>query len=611
MKIVIFATLFFLNGNILISQAYWQQRVSYEISIDFDDKKHQYTGTEELTYFNNSPDTLKKLYYHLYLNAFQPNSMMDIRSQNLPDPDARVEDRIGQLSKNEIGFLKVNSLSQNQIPVNFETSETILEVTLAEPILPRSSSILLMDFTAQLPLQIRRTGRNSLEGIDYSVAQWYPKVAEYDVDGWHTSPYIAREFYAPWGDFDVKISIDSDYILAGTGILQNRNEIGYGYEDSEIEIKNRPDRITWHFRAKNVHDFVWAADKEYTQTTAQVPNGPLLRFFYVPSEETKHWETLPDFTVQAFEFVEENFGKYGWEEYSVIQGGDGGMEYPMATLIANKKLSGVRSYESLVGVVCHELVHSWYQGMLATNESLFAWMDEGFTDYAEEVTKQHIFDTYQKDPFQSIYETYSSWVKTGLEEPASTHADHFSSNMAYRRASYTKGALALHQLGYVIGDSIRDLGLLRYYDLWSFKHPDMNKFIRVMEDVSDLELSWYFEYWINTSKYIDYEVSSVAKKGVKTQVTLTRIGEMPMPIDLEITLKDGSKSMYYIPLSMMLGEKKPETNQTTLVGKQWPWTHPSYELLLDTPIKDIEEIRIDPSNRLMDINRENNSSYFN
>ncbi|MFT7030894.1 MAG: hypothetical protein ACJA2C_002295 [Marinoscillum sp.] len=601
------ALLILINFNKSLAQAYWQQKVDYKIIVDFDDKKHQYKGIELLTYTNNSPDTLKNVFYHFYLNAFQPNSMMDMRSRILEDSDSRVENRISELGEDEIGYLKVINLSQDGKLLNHKVSETILEVKLASPIAPGASTQFEMNFKGQVPLQIRRTGRNSLEGIDYSMAQWYPKMAEYDKNGWHTSPYVAREFHAPWGDFDVKITIDRDYVLAGTGILQNPNEMGFGYEEEGITVPKKDKRVTWHFKAKNVHDFVWAADKEYTQTTAKVPNGPLVRFFYVPNEETELWKILPEYTVKAFEYIEKTFGPYGWEEYSLIQGGDGGMEYPMATLIANKKLSGVRSFESLINVMAHEVMHSWYQGMLATNESLYAWMDEGFTNYAQDRTVNYILESKDNNPQESAYRRYRSWVSQGKEEPSVVHADHFTSNAAYSRASYTKGTLVLTQLGYIIGEDIRDQALLSYYNKWSFKHPDMYDFINVVEGQSGLELSWFFEYWIQTTKTIDYAIESVKSDQKSTKVKLQKIGLMPMPLDIHITKNDGSQLIYYIPLGMMRGEKVQENETNRIIGKDWAWTHPTYEFSLDIPYSEIKTIHIDPSERMADIDLSNNT----
>lgn len=605
-KIAIISSLLLFYSNTSIGHDYWQQRVAYKMEIDFDVKKHQFTGDQTLTYYNNSSDTLYNVYYHLYFNAFQPNSMMDVRSRTIADPDGRVGDRIAGLGPDEIGYLKVNKLSQDGTPLSYEVSETVLEVKLSEPILPGASATFQMQFDGQVPVQIRRSGRFNLGGVDYSMAQWFPKMAEFDEMGWHTTPYVGREFYAPWGDYDVKITIDKDYVVAATGILQNKNDIGFGYEDEGVKVKHKGKTITYHFKAENVHDFVWAADPEYTQLKAQVPNGPLLRFFYIPSEETKLWEQLPEYTVKAMEYAQEHFGKYGWDQYSVIQGGDGGMEYPMATLIANKRGTGVRSLKSLIGVTIHEMMHSWYQGMLATNESFYPWMDEGYTSFAESYISNAILEENKENPIAGSYRGYIRWSQSGQEEPISTHADHFNTNRAYSVGSYTKGAVSLEQLSYIIGTEARDQGLLRYHAEWAFKHPDLNDFIRVMEKQSGIELDWYYEYWVNTTKTIDYGIQSVVAEGQKTTISLERIGLMPMPIDLYVTKTDGSQTIYYLPLTIMRGEKPNETALDRVTLPDWPWTHPNRSLTIDVPLSEIAKIEIDPKQRMADINKENN-----
>lgn len=605
-KITSFLSFIFLFSNISTAQGYWQQRVSYQMSIDFDVKSHKFTGVQTLTYYNNSPDTLTYIYYHLYFNAFQPNSMMDVRSRTIPDPDPRVGSRIAALAPDEIGYLRVLSLEQSGMALSSEVSETILEVKLLTPILPGQSEVFTMAFEGQVPLQIRRTGRNSFEGIDYSIAQWFPKVAGYDEMGWHTHPYVAREFFAPWGDYDVKITIDKDYILAGTGILQNPNEIGYGYEGEGVNVKRKGKKLTWHFLARNVHDFVWAADTDYVQVKAQVPNGPLLRFFYVPGEDSEAWKELPGYTVKTFEYLQERFGKYGWDEYAVIQGGDGGMEYPMATLIAHKRTSGVRSLKSLIGVMMHEVAHSWYQGMLATNESYLAWMDEGFATFADTYAENHVMGYNNPRPMEANYKKYVRWTQTGLEEPISKHSDHFSTNSAYSVGSYTKGAISLEQLGYVIGAANRDAGLLRYHQEWAFKHPGLNDFIRIMEKQSGIELHWYYEYWINTTETIDYGIDKAVPAQDGTSIHLEKIGPMPMPLDVLITKKDGIAIQYYIPLGMMRGEKPNESSLERIIGTDWAWTHPTYQFQLDIPLSTIEKIEIDPSGRMADVDKSNN-----
>ena len=584
------------------NNCYWQQRVSYKMNIDFDVNKHQFVGNQQLTYYNNSDDTLKKVFFHLYFNAFQPESMMDKRSRTINDPDRRVESRISKLNKKEIGYHHIKDLSQEGRTINFKVEGTVLEADLNVPILPNTSTIFDMLFESQVPVQIRRSGRNNAEGISYSMSQWYPKMAEYDKRGWHAHPYVGREFYAPWGDFEINISIKNSYIVAATGTLQNSNEIGYGYETETIEKKKKKGKkINWHFKAENVHDFVWTADPDYVHNQTQVPNGPILHFFYQENDQTKAWEQLPEYTVKAFEFIEKNYGKYPYDHYSIIQGGDGGMEYPMATLI-----TGHRNLKSLVSVTVHEVLHTWYQGLLATNESYFAWMDEGFTTYASSETMAHLFKSSENNQRQN-YEAYFSLAQSEKEEPLSTHADHFLTNRAYGLGSYYKGAVALAQMNYLVGKETAKRALEKYYYEWRFKHPDANDFIRVFEKESGLELDWYLDYWINTTHTIDYAIEQVEEKKDKTVVTLQKIGQMPMPIDLTVTTKNGVKTWYYIPLGIMRGEKINDTEIKRVTLKDWYWTHPTYVFEIDTPLDQIETLQIDESGYLADVNNQNNS----
>ena len=223
----------------------WQQRVKYTMNIDMNVQTNQFAGKQTLEYSNNSPDTLKRVFYHLYFNAFQPNSMMDTRSRmlgqtffgNRQDWDPRVKDRILNLKPEEMGYQKILSLKMNGRPQKFVMQETILEVKLDRPILPKTKVVFEMEFESQVPLQVRRSGRdNPGTRVRYSMSQWYPKMCEYDYEGWHPTPYVAREFYGVWGDFEVKIKIDKKYILGGTGYLQNPDQIGYGYEKAGTKV---------------------------------------------------------------------------------------------------------------------------------------------------------------------------------------------------------------------------------------------------------------------------------------------------------------------------------------------------------------------------------------
>jgi hypothetical protein len=601
MRPVHFIILLLISMSALGQDYRWQQRVEYTMNVELNTETHILKGDQKLVYFNNSPDTLRKVYYHLFFNAFQPGSMMDVRSRNLPDPDRRVMDRISKLSNNEIGYQHIQSLKQDGKPLTYRVEGTILEVTLTKPLLPKTKTTFDMTFEAQVPLQIRRSGRNNREGIDYSMTQWYPKLAEYDFQGWHAYQYVAREFHGVWGDFDVKITIDPKFVIGGTGKLQNPEAIGHGYEKPETTVKRPAGNLMWHFLAKDVIDFAWTADTDYTHDRKQVPNGPELHFFYQKNDKTKEtWPKMEDIAVKVFQHLNENFGKYPFDTYSIIQGGDGGMEYPMCTLIL-----GEGSQAGLNGVMSHEVAHSWYQMVLASNEALYAWMDEGFTDFASEEALNTIFN--EAIDHEGNYNSYFNLVSSGLQEPASMHSDHFNTNRAYGTAAYSMGAVFLHQLKYLIGTENFYKGMKRYYTTWKMRHPEPNDFLRIMEKTSGLQLHWYYRYWIQTTRRIDYGIGSLIKKDGSVLVELQRIGDFPMPIDLLVTYKDGSKEFYYVPMNELLGSKPVEDKSIKRIDAEtWPWVNPTYVLSLGKETVEIESIEIDPSKRMADINRKNN-----
>ena len=577
------------------NNGYWQQHVDYTMDIDMDVKTYQYKGIQKLVYTNNSPDVLDKVFYHLYFNAFQPNSQMDVRSRNIQDPDRRVGDRISKLSPSEIGYIKVNSLQQNGTAVKHETVGTILEVTLNEPIQPGQSVTFDMIFDAQVPKQIRRSGRNSAEGVALSMTQWYPKMAEYDFEGWHTPPYLGREFHGVWGNFDVTLHIDKNYVVGGTGYVQNPQEVGHGYEDKKQPL-NLPsgDKLTWKFTAPDVHDFTWGADPEFIHDTYKMKNGIDLHFLYKKTLDAKYlenWKKLQPKTAELMEYFSKHIGQYPYKQYSVIQGGDGGMEYAMCTLI-----TGQRKWGSLFGVTAHELAHTWFQFLLATNESKHPWMDEGFTTYISNKAENEILGEGKENPHAGSYRGYNYVVGNNIEEPLTTHADRYHTNTAYGVASYSKGNIFLSQLEYIIGEENVAKTLKKYFEDFAFKHPTPNDIKRTAEKVSGIQLDWYLNEWTQTTHTIDYGIKSVNGK----EITLERIGQMPMPIDVEVTYTDGSKESFNIPLRMMRGEKP--TNATIITD--WTFAHPTYTF---TAKKEVKSVEIDPSKLMADVNQANNS----
>lgn len=616
----------------------WQQRVHYKMDVVVDAPKNRFSGKQKLEYWNNSPDTLKVLYYHLYWNAFQPGSMMDARSRALgkktvrgrADWDARVRDRIANLKPDEIGFQEVKNLKVNGVAQQTELHETILKVVLAKPILPKSKNLIELDFEAQVPVQIRRSGRDNAEGVRFSMAQWYPKLCEYDYQGWHPTPYIAREFYGVWGDFDVNITMDRKFVIAATGYLQNPHEIGHGYEKyATLPYKaSSTPTLTWRFKAPNVHDFVWAADPNYIHNSVQTRKGLVLHSFYKIDTEalTKAYQALPTalksrttlenyianykrewdsvlvLASKALPFMDKHFGEYSYKQYSFIQGGDGGMEYPMATL-----LKGAGQ-----GVVIHEWMHSWYQMMLGTNESLYPWMDEGFTSYGESLVNNYLSGNSRPFPHQDAFDAYIMLAKSGFDEPLTTHSDHYNTNAAYTINAYSKGEVFLEQLGYIVGASVRDSILTRYFNTWKFKHPNVNDFMRIAEQTSGIQMDWYKDFFVNTSKTIDYAIDSLWDENGRMNIRLKNNGTMPMPVDIELTFKDGTRELAYIPQYLMFGTKQnEEPSLKRTVGEPWKWTHDVYTISIDRKLIDLKKVEIDPKQRTADMERKNNRLELN
>lgn len=582
---------------------YWQQHISYKMNVDVDVTTYRYSGTSEVTYTNNSPDTLDRVFFHLYFNAFQPGSDMDARLQSIPDPDSRMvtenkQSRIASLTPDQIGYLHVSEISQDgSAALELSEEETILVVQLANPIAPGESTVLSMKFNGQVPEQIRRSGRNSSEGIALSMSQWYPKMVEYDFEGWHAYPYIAREFHGVWGDFDVTLTLDKSYTVAATGYLQNPDEIGHGYSLNEPKIKRKQEKLSWHFVAPNVHDFMWAADPDYVHDTLVLDSGVKLHFFYQP-ELTENWKQLQPKTAAAMAFFNEHIGTYPYRQYSVVQGGDGGMEYAMGTLI-----TGERKFESLVGVMVHELAHSWFQHVLATNEGKHAWMDEGFTSYISSLCMNEIMNQNNPQPYLGSYRGYYSLVKSGNEQPLTTHSDRYNFNYSYSIGAYSKGSVFLSQLGYVIGDQQLSETIKSYYQHFQFTHPTPNDIVRTAEKISGMHLGWYLQDWSQTTNTIDYEI--VGFEAEKQEITLKRNGLMPMPIDLVVTLSDGSIVNFYIPLTETRGEKKSEVDNRVVL-KDWSWAQPVYSTTLTNLSAPVIKIEIDPTKRMADIDRTNN-----
>ena len=591
--------------NLLIFQIgsaqYWQQAVDYTIDVSLDTETALYGGTQKLVYTNNSPETLHKVFYHLYFNAFKPGSEMAVRQKSGGDKNTRFKVDLDSLTLDQQGYLKVSGLMQDGVLLSPIDSETILEVPLHKPILPGESTTFELSFKGHVPDVVRRAGKNSKEGVAFSMAQWYPKMAEYDREGWNADPYTGREFHGVWGDFDVKITLNKKFVVAASGYLQNAEDIGMGYSDRK-KPKSKKGNVTWHFVAPQVHDFTWAADPEYIHDTYPGPNDVTLHFFYKNNPEIiENWKKLQPDTVKLMKFYNEKVGAYPYKQYSVVQGGDGGMEYAMLTLI-----TGGRKYGSLFGVTAHELAHSWFQHILATNETKHEWMDEGFTSFISTLAEDQILEENKDFPLERSYSGYFNLAESGVEMPQSTNANRYSHNYAYESTAYSKGAVFLGQLGYIVGKEKLYVILQTYYDEWKFKHPLPNDLRQIAERVSGLQLQWFLTDWTQTTNKIDYAISEVNAIDNVTKILLKRKELMPMPLEILVQYKNGETELHYIPISLMRGEKENQYAIGWTVEKDWNWASPEYSLIINKPKQDIQIIVIDPSNLMADVDKNDN-----
>lgn len=593
---------------------YYQQHVKYDMFIDVDAQNYTYEGHQRIEYTNNSPDELEVLYMHLYWNAFRPGSMMDQRVQNrgahgdgrliTKNAKGKVVSRLAGIPADQQGAQNIHWIEQEGISLKYEIQGgTILKIYLDEPLKPHSSTTLAMEWDAVIPQQIRRSGRNNQEGIEMTMTQWYPKMAEYDYDGWAAFDYVGREFHAPFADFDVTIKIDPSYVIGAGGTLVNSDEVkGYSLTPNIKTDKNG--KATWHWKAENILDFAWAADPDYTVEDFTILGGPKVYYVYQKSEKTYNWELSKPYVTQYFQLMNKKFGKYHWPSYSFVQGGDGGMEYGMCTMI----LGEGRSLKGLLGLMFHEASHSWYQQMLATNESMYPWMDEGFTSYAETfiLSKLMPSEKPQPNPFIRSIQGYINFTKSGLEEPASWLGDHHKTGAAYSYASYVKGELFLVQLSYIMGEQNLDKTMYQYFTQWNMKHPTPRDFMHIAQKTSKMDLKWFYDAWINSTKTIDYAIKNIAYDPSSTTITLVNKGSIAMPIDFNVLTRDKKILTYHIPLNMMRTPKTQDAYGTIMVMPYWNWTQKEYKITIPYNKIQLRVLGIDFSQRLADVNPTDN-----
>ncbi len=582
---------------------YWQQEVHYNMEVVLDDALHQVAGMQNITYVNHSPDTLRLIFMHLYFNSFKPGSMMDELTQLQPDPDGRIAKRLSKLSNTETGWQRVETVLVNGLEPAVFVYGSVMRLELQQPILPGQSTEITTRFKSQIPQQIRRSGRNNSEGVAYTMTQWYPKIAAYSERGWHTQQYVNREFFGPFGSFDVKIDLPGKYVMAGTGQLLNACNLNPAKVQAFCDqAKGAPtDRQIWHWKAENVHDFAWAADPDFLVTKKTADIGHPIYFVRKSDTDSKAWQLLESHGVKFFNLMSSRYGQYPYPQFSVIQGGDGGMEYPMCTMILGRNTAD--EIEGMTGLLVHEAAHNWYYGILGFDEQRWAWMDEGFTTFAENEIMNILFNHQENNAQQSAYRAHRALVSNNWQEPLTTPADHFARNRAYGISSYSMGAIYLQTLRYLVGDEVFYPSLKSFFNQWKFKHPEPDDLLRILEQKSGMQLHWFHDLWIGTTQTVDYAITDMRGAGRGfTRISFEKLGYFPMPLEVEIGLDNGETRTLYIPSDLTL-KSKPGFN---FYAEVWPWTRKSHTVEIELASKDIKYIHIDPLGSVPDVNLANN-----
>jgi hypothetical protein len=582
--------------SVFSQNGYWQQKVDYTIEATLDTSKKMLKGKEKLVYTNNSPDDLKELYFHMYWNAFKLGSHAMKHAMESGEKEAISV--VSKLTKEDEGYIKMNSVKVNGQTVTPAIMESIALIKLTSPLKAGSSATIEIEFESLIPSCINRSGKNNTAGTDFTFTQWYPKICRYDKQGWHNDQYLGREFAGTFGSFNVALTCNKEFVVAGTGILQNKKYTETSWESTTGNADDKGNMTTWKFTADNVHDFAWAAEQEWKHASTKIDDIEFHYFWHNTDEYKDAWSTLRMFWADAYAICKKEFGVYPYSQFSFIQAGEGYMEYPMCTM-----LEGGR--DDFFGTACHEFMHNFFYGIYGTDENLNHWMDEGLTTYAESrlsvvVTRDN------ENPAQDAGYMYKMIRLMYPEEPVSTHANFFSSDYAYYNCAYYKGQMFAELIRYMIGDDIMRDGFARYYQNWKFKHPEPNDFVKTFEDVSGMELTWFQNYWLNTTKPIDFSVdSALVDKGGELLIQLGNKG-VPLPIELMIEMKDGSKKYFYIPIDLT-GNSKTNFLRATTALPYWSAAEKTYRVVVNgVKQKNVTKITLDPDGFIPDTNPDNN-----
>ncbi|MEI7596994.1 MAG: M1 family metallopeptidase [Bacteroidota bacterium] len=582
---IFFCITSFCSFNLFAQEkSYFQQKANYKIDVFLNDFSNTLHAIETIEYTNNSADTLREIYFHIWANAYKNNST-EFAKQQL----ALGSDDFYFSSKNDKGFIDSLDFTVNKEKVQFEINKNqidVCKITLNQALLPKQTIIISTPFKVKIPNQIfSRSGR---DGNMFQLTQWYPKPAVYDKNGWNLFSYTDQgEFYSEFGKFDVTITAPEKYIIAATGILKAENKIN--------------GTIIQNYQLDSIHDFAWFASPDFNYafdeiTIPETGKKVKIQTYNLKTDTSKIWDNTLEYIKKTIITYSELVGPYPYSVASVVESADnygGGMEYPSICILSPS--SDAKSHELLVA---HEVGHNWFYGIIGSNENLNPWMDEGINSFYEYSYCQKFF------PNTSSYiGNFSKLLKINpllsakIERQAiylalaSLHTDQ-AANLAankYNTANYTgivyeKVASSFIYLKAYLGDSVFDKCIKSYYAEWAFKHPDPKDIKAVFERISNKDLSWFFDDIIGTTKRPDYALKSLL---IQQEANIA-------------ILKLKNKSNFTGPFSISTYKDH------NLISKQWFNGFKTKKYTVGIPYNNATKFVIDSDFETFDLNRKNN-----
>lgn len=605
--------------------AYWQQDVHYNIKAILNDPSNIIEGYEELTYYNNSPDALPFVYFHLYSNANTKDSYLADQYRN-----NGFKLGFGPYRNAGLGTV-VESIRVNETDLATELDNTILKIQLTAPLMPGDSITFKIKFKTYFDYEVIRN-RMKVFGVSgykhFNLVQWYPRICVYDMKkGWDTDQHMDREFYGDFGSFHVELTLPNDYICDGTGILLNQAEMYPGDLRQRLDLSNfakkpwnsapseivKPDGTfkTWKFGAINAHDVAYTFDPTYR--IGEEIAGSIHCIALVQEQHAIGWQNAARYTARIIDVNSKLIGPYAYPKMIVADAQEG-TENVMITLDAGSD-PGYRS------LLIHEISHNWFYGMVGSNETYRAFMDEGLTQFytaygwehiegmnelfpniKSKYVREHTDTVLARDKEAYLY--YMSQVLRGDKSTLNTHSDYFGVTRLQPSGysqMYMKTAVMMYNLKYVLGDSLFNAAMKNYFKQWRFCHPYPEDFRNSIIQFTHVDLNWFFDEWIETAKTLDYSIKKVKRvRGEKDQykIVIERKGKMQMPVDFSVYTTDKSKYDFHIPNGWFV-KKTDARVLPRWIG--WDKVKPTYTAIIAIPKeKKISKVVLDTGNVLPD-----------